>query len=118
MRLITLETCEVIWDILSPLYLSEPTTYQYEYIANKFHNMWNMPNCVGALDGKHICLKCTKNAGSKHLNSKKHQSVVLMATCDADYIFTACSVGTYGDQHDGGGGMSTRHYIVKLYTVI
>lgn len=33
-----------------------PTTYTTEYwtsISNNFQNVWNFPNCIGALDGKH-----------------------------------------------------------------
>lgn len=101
-RLIILETCEIIWTLLSPIYMSEPTTEQFKDIEKDFHRMWNMPNCVGAIDGKHIAIKCPKNSGSMFFNYKKFFSIVLMAVCDANYTFTSVGVGSYGSQSDGG----------------
>lgn len=101
-RNIILETCEVIWRLLSPVYVSEPTESQYKDIANDFFNMWNIPNCVGAIDGKHIAIKCPAKSGSLYFNYKKFFSIVLMAACDAKYTFTAVSIGSYGSQSDGG----------------
>ncbi|XP_036317587.1 putative nuclease HARBI1, partial [Rhagoletis pomonella] len=101
-RNIILETCEVIWQILSPIYMSEPTESQYKDIADDFFNMWNIPNCVGAIDGKHIAIKCPPNSNSMFFNYKKFFSIVLMAVCDAKYTFTAVSIGSYGSHSDGG----------------
>ncbi|KAI8124650.1 putative nuclease HARBI1 [Lucilia cuprina] len=63
-RNIILETCEIIWNLLSPIYASEPTTSQYIDIEQDFSRMWNIPNCVGAIDLKHIALKCPPNSSS------------------------------------------------------
>nr|CAI5862121.1 unnamed protein product [Callosobruchus analis] len=32
---------------------------------------WNFPNCIGALDGKHIMIQVSKQSGSRFLNYKK-----------------------------------------------
>ncbi|XP_036321268.1 protein ALP1-like [Rhagoletis pomonella] len=101
-RNIVFETCELLWTTLSPTYLSEPTTTQYKHIADDFFNLWNIPNCVGAVDGKHVAIICPKNSGSLYYNYKKFYSIVLMATCDAKYTFTSASIGSYGGQSDGG----------------
>lgn len=101
-RRIVLETCEILWSVLSPVYLSEPTTSQYVDIEKDFNLMWNTPNCVGAIDGKHVAIKCPHKSGSMYYNYKKYFSLVLMGVCDAKYTFTSVSVGSYGSQSDGG----------------
>ena len=31
-----------------------PTEEQWKYIADDFYTKWNIPNCLGAIDGKHV----------------------------------------------------------------
>lgn len=51
------ETCGVIWNRLSPVYVPYPTPAHLRVIAADFERLWNMPNCVGAIDGKHIVVQ-------------------------------------------------------------
>src|SRR4051794_21954248 len=47
---IVTETCEAIWELLQPIYLSVPNTpHEWTLIANRFMERWNMPNCLGKL---------------------------------------------------------------------
>ena len=39
-------------------------------IAEEMKNRWNFPNCIGALDGKHIVFRAPKSAGSLFYNYK------------------------------------------------
>ncbi|CAI6352050.1 unnamed protein product [Macrosiphum euphorbiae] len=80
--------------------MPEPTKEMWIEIANTFHTKTNFPNCLGAIDGKHIRCKNPKNAGSLYFNYKKFFSIVLMAAVDANLSFIAIDVGAYGKEGD------------------
>lgn len=85
-----------------PLVLSTPTENVLKNISEKFSSRWNLPHCVGSIDGKHIRIMAPPNSGSLFYNYKDFFSVVLMGVCDADYNFSYIDVGCYGSISDGG----------------
>lgn len=101
-REIVIEVCDAIWKKLGPLVMPVPTSDTWKKSAEKFKQIWNFPNCIAAVDGKHINIECPINAGSTFFNYKGTHSIVLLALVDADYKFIAIDVGSYGRNSDGG----------------
>ena len=82
--------------------MPEPTEDIWKESAEKFNNMWQFPNCIGSIDGKHVTVKCPPRTGSQHFCYLKKFSVVLMAIVGADYKFLCVDIGGYGKNSDGG----------------
>lgn len=81
--------------------LLPPTDREWKDIANSFWQKWNFPNCIGALDGKHMVIECPPNSASKYYCYKKTFSIVLLGLVDADYKFTVLDIGGLGKNSDG-----------------
>lgn len=97
------EVCDAIVDEYMPEFLACPQTpAEWKAIAEGFYNKWNMPHCIGAIDGKHVALQCPQSCGSLYYNYKGFHSIVLMAIVDADYNFIYVDVGCNGSGSDGG----------------
>lgn len=96
------EISEYLWESLYRIHMPIPTQKDFQQIAKDFYEIWNFPNCVGALDGKHIRMRCPSNSGSMFFNYKGFFSIVLQALVDANYKFINIDVGGYGKQSDGG----------------
>ncbi|XP_022183145.1 protein ALP1-like [Myzus persicae] len=100
-REIVEEVCEVIWKTLRPIYMPKPTKEDWQKISREYKELWNFPNCIGALDGKHINIQRPINGGSAYFNYKGANSIVLLALVDAHYKFITVDVGSYGRNSDG-----------------
>ena len=97
------ETCRAIWQVLNEKYLSAPKLPEdWENIAEQFMQLWNFPNCIGAIDGKHIPIECPINSSSLYHNYKGFFSIVLLAISDAHYSFSFVDIGDYGSNNDSG----------------
>ena len=65
-----------------------------------FEKYANFPNCISGLDGKHIRLVQPDGRGSLYHNYKSFFSTVLLAVCDANYLFIYVDMGAYGKSRD------------------
>ncbi|XP_046998608.1 uncharacterized protein LOC124613905 [Schistocerca americana] len=74
---------------------------EWEQIAEDFEK-WNCYNTIGAMDGKHIRIKCPQASGSHFLNYKSFNSIILFAMVDASYKYLYVDVGTNGRVGDAG----------------
>ena len=96
-------TCQAILDELEDEVMHLPsTTEEWRSIADKFARRWNFFNTVGAIDGKHVAIRCPPNQGSFYYNYKKFHSIVLLAIVDAGYKFIYTDIGTNGANSDAG----------------
>lgn len=96
------EVCDVLWDILMPIYLPTPTEETWRKSATKFMQKWQLPNCIGCMDGKHVHIRNPAKSGSLYYNYKSRFSIVLLAVCDADCKFVCVDIGQYGGISDSG----------------
>lgn len=93
---------KLIWELLKDSYMPTPTKENWKLIAQRFYSLWNLPNCLGALDGKHIRIEKLPGSGSSNFNYKMYHSIVLLACSDADGFFTTIETGYTGRNSDGG----------------
>ncbi|GFG34283.1 hypothetical protein Cfor_00525 [Coptotermes formosanus] len=78
-----------MWACLQPVFMAEKNEEDWLSIADEFNHRTNFPNCIGAVDGKHIRRCKPDGSGSEFFNYKSYFSTVLMALVDADYKFIA-----------------------------
>lgn len=69
-----------------------------------------LPNCLGAVDGKHVAITPPPGAGSYFYNYKKFNSQVLLAIANANYELIYFHFGTNGRVSDGGVIQNTDFY--------
>jgi len=89
------DTCDAIWECLKPAYMSATDKNDWIRTANEFYERTNFPNCIGAVDGKHIRIRKPNESGSQFFNYKKFYStvLVLVVVVDADCCSIPVEVG-------------------------
>lgn len=61
--------CDALCSVLKN-HISQLRKEDFVNISNGFMRVWNFPNCLGAMDGKHIALKAPFKSGSMFYNYK------------------------------------------------
>ena len=98
-RVGTSSVCRIVREVASALWtalvevMPVPTREDWSTIAEQFEWRWNFPNCIGAIDGKHVVIQAPSNSGSLYFNYKGTFSLVLLAVVDGNYLFRVVDVG-------------------------
>lgn len=48
--------------------MPKPTKDDWKNIGKEYKELWNFPNCIRSLDGKHINIRCPIEGGSAYYN--------------------------------------------------
>ena len=62
--------CATTWNELQEEYMPVPDMEHWHCIEQGFRMRWNFPNCIGAVDGKHMVMQALSKAGSLYHNYK------------------------------------------------
>lgn len=88
--------------MIQPVYIPTPDENTWKQAEVGYREIWNFPNCVGSIDGKHVAIKCPPNSGSEYFCYKNFFSIVLLAIVDPCYKFLVVDIGNYGRHSDSG----------------
>jgi len=95
------EKLSALVTVLEAKQMKCPTSaLEWEAVSERFNALWQFPNCLGAIDGKHVEFRAPRSAGSLYRNYKGGNSIVLFALADATYRFLHVDVGRNGRTHD------------------
>eukprot|EP00745_Piridium_sociabile_P032818 TRINITY_DN55823_c0_g1_i1.p1 TRINITY_DN55823_c0_g1~~TRINITY_DN55823_c0_g1_i1.p1 ORF type:complete len:536 (+),score=138.50 TRINITY_DN55823_c0_g1_i1:400-2007(+) len=95
------EVCRAIYtEMFEDAFKRQMQADDWRAVAKKFQDRWNMPHCMGAMDGKHFRMKNPAKAGSKYRNYKGFFSVNMLALADAEYKFLWAELGGSGCMSD------------------
>ena len=80
-------------------YLAEASA-EWKAVAAEFSSLGNFHRTFGAIDWKHVAIRCPRNGGSLYFNYKGFQSIILFALVDANYRYMWVVVGINGSSSD------------------
>ena len=77
------EVAETIVKAMLASVIPSPTSEQLANNETKYASKCNFPNCIGAIDEKHVRIKAPSNSGSLYYTYKEYYSIVLLALVNA-----------------------------------
>ena len=99
---IVMEVCVAICDVFGKDYLRTPNqANKWDEIAQLFQSRWNLPNCIGAIDGKRILIQKPAYAGSHFHDYKGNESIIALIVAGPEYECLYVDIGTNGRNPDG-----------------
>lgn len=99
---IVMDVCTVILDKLKEEYLKTPNSEEkWLEIAELFLSRWNIPNNIGAIDGKRIVIQKPAFSGSHYHDYKGNESIIALVVSGPEYECLYADIGTNGRNPDG-----------------
>ena len=81
-----IEVVDAVYHKIGPDYLHTPLSKdEWRDIEKVFHERWKFPNCVGAIDGKHVRIQAC-GLGSQYHNYKGTHSIIMMIAAGGGYL--------------------------------
>ena len=88
------EVCEaIIAEFMDECIVCPSTPEEWLKVEKQFRLRWNMPHALGAIDGKHVAIRCPPHTGTRYHNYKGYFSISMLALVDADYKYIWIDVG-------------------------
>ncbi len=75
---------------------------------------WQFHHALGALDGKHVAIRCPQKGISLYYNYRGFHSIVLLGLVDSDYKFIWADVRSNGAESDAQIFADRRHTVMHL----
>ena len=98
---VIMEACAVIITQFQDEVLTAPrNAVEWKAVARRFEERWNLPHCLGELDGNHHKTSQPPHSGSLFFNYKKFFGIILLGLVNANYEFIWLDIGTNGSCSD------------------
>ena len=99
---IVMEVCTAIVNVMQQDFLKTPNRKEtWKEIADGFSTKWNIPNNIGAIDGKRIVIRKPLHSGSYYHDYKGNDSIIALVVAGPEYECLYVNVGINGRNSDG-----------------